>query len=98
MSKRSDALAIVPTYRQAVPDLDYVGPTEMSLCDWCEWADSHCNHPRSQRDRHLYLSTNLKHPEGEFWEMVIQGECPGYRPSLWTRVLRRLGLRRPVMR
>ena len=32
------------------------------------------------------------------WVAMFQGECPGYRPAIWTRLLRWVGLRRPVMR
>jgi len=98
MSRRSEALKVIP-YRGEPEDLDeYAGPVEASHCKVCHWADARCHHPQAQDKLHFCISTNLQYPDNQWWRDAGKGECPGYRPSLLTRTLRLVGLRKPVMR
>ena len=56
-------------------------------CTWREWLPGpphHCTHPQHG-------------PEGAFCRGVNRhGDCEDFKPSLLTRLLRKLGLRKPV--
>jgi len=102
MSRRSEALAVVGPYREEPEDMEaYRGPAELSMCAWCEFGGLGCGHPRMQTKGNAGYSirSNIANPCGcERWEAAANGECPGYRPSLFTLLLRLVGLRKPVMR
>lgn len=121
MSKRSEALAIVPdSYRPMPEGRDKTGPVEVSACMWCEFINgSRCDSPTMATEGDVLISGRVNfvndlrikmtgipqevyepklEAREQAWVSMVDGECPGYRPSLWTRILRKVGLRRPVMR
>jgi len=87
----------LPVYREKPVDLAlYQAPREAMNCHWCAFSTglagelSKCKHPRNRYTAGGWLSiVGPKYPDLD---------CPGYRPTLLTRLLRRVGLRKAVMR
>ena len=103
MSRHSESLRIVESPHRAIPDdLErYQGPREVSHCEWCEFqagAGGWCTSPvivhrvrvTARKGTRALIRAARDVTEGDF--------CPGYRPSLRTRLARIFGLRKPVLR
>lgn len=103
MTQRSEALAIVDPYRAPPAKREKVGPVEVSNCRVCSHRRGELFFVR------LYAecwdasvdgtgACRISNLPRERRELIKDGICPGYQPSPWTRLLRLVGLRKPVMR
>lgn len=96
----SDALKIVDPYHPEPLDRDKVGPVEVTSCMRCAWSRGvggpypKCRSPIvTPREPRLTV-----YIAGVVGQLLREGNCPGYHPSFPTRLLRLIGLRKPVMR
>ncbi len=108
MSKRSDALAIVPTYRQVPEDMDKYTRPAITVCDTCRYHGGEpgdtdrCTSPRVA----VQMSTSqsrawLTALPDEIKSDIISGACPYWQakpPGLLRRILIWIQLKVPVMR
>ena len=80
-------------YRPVPSDRDKTGPAEVTMCSRCSWSDNtkphYCFGPPNPTGLTVWAHKVPGAPEGE---------CAYFRPSALTRIARRVGLRRPVMR
>ena len=97
MGKPRRVIELEP-YRGAPGEILYQhGDVEASVCNWCRWqgtwinhTDHECAHP-TRRFRMRY-----GHIPGRCRDWNRDGDCDGFQPSLFTRLLRRFWLRGPV--
>ena len=103
MPRRSTALTIIEDpYREAPAERPWTSQRELSVCKWCRFSSwSKCWHPAMQTRgcAGRYIETNIKYPSGcERWKAARDGLCASYDPTILTRLLRKVGLRKAVVR
>ena len=82
-------------YRDNPPDVAYTERVEAANCDWCRWWDygNACKHPLQK-----WHATSIIHPDGRQYDWNSDGQCERSQLTIFTRLLRRLGLRGPAWR
>lgn len=71
--------------------------TASAYCPWCRFHDtasSYCGFIKTAEPRPWGVPTAMRET---YFERNRDGSCADYRPSLWTRLLLALGIRKPKM-
>ena len=75
-------------YREGPSDIEYKPREEMANCNWCRWKElMGCGHPAQKMSPSGFVP-------GYHTIWNSKGECVRYEVSWFTRLLRKMGLRK----
>lgn len=85
------------TYRGRPTDTTYKSATEVPSCFWCRWrSPSTGDYDNKQLYACLNPVHNPTHRTPSVKNFNEEGECQQYEPSGFTKLVRLVGLRKPV--